>query len=170
MRHNMASSTAGPFLKVGRPVVSAAVDAGAIYLDSSGEPPFIRQVFEEFRSLSVGDGGVQFDPVACLREPRGHRVQPVLVTAGQDRPHARRPSPAQQAPPCRPWHRAGRSAPPCRQPASALSPARRKLVAWSMDARVAWVSLSALRSMKSWMVPSYRTVVTGTPADRSLAA
>jgi len=41
-------STAGPFLRVGRPVVSAAADAGAVYLDSSGEPPFIRQVFEEF--------------------------------------------------------------------------------------------------------------------------
>lgn len=41
-------STAGPFLKVGGPVVQAAVDAGAVYLDSIGEPPFIRQVFEEF--------------------------------------------------------------------------------------------------------------------------
>lgn len=41
-------STAGPFLKIGRPAVQAAVDAGAIYLDSTGEPPFIRQVFEEF--------------------------------------------------------------------------------------------------------------------------
>jgi short subunit dehydrogenase-like uncharacterized protein len=41
-------STAGPFLKVGRSVVEAAVDAGAVYLDSAGEPPFIRQVFEEF--------------------------------------------------------------------------------------------------------------------------
>jgi len=30
---------AGPFLEVGRPVVEAAVDAGAIYLDSSGQPP-----------------------------------------------------------------------------------------------------------------------------------
>lgn len=35
-------STAGPFMKVGRPVVAAAVDAGAVYLDSTGEPPFIR--------------------------------------------------------------------------------------------------------------------------------
>src|SRR6186997_2869027 len=34
------------------------------------------------------------------------------------------------------------------------SPARRKAVAWSMAARVARVSLSELRSMKSWMVPS----------------
>jgi hypothetical protein len=35
-------------MKVGMPVVDAAVDASAVYLDSSGEPPFIRQVFEEF--------------------------------------------------------------------------------------------------------------------------
>src|SRR6266702_1991335 len=41
-------STAGPFLKVGRSAVEAAVDSGAVYLDSAGEPPFIRQVFEEF--------------------------------------------------------------------------------------------------------------------------
>jgi hypothetical protein len=34
------------------------------------------------------------------------------------------------------------------------SPARRKAVAWPMAARVARVSLSALSSMKSWMVPS----------------
>jgi hypothetical protein len=55
-------STAGPFLKVGRPVMAAAVDAGVIYLDSSGEPPFIRQVFEEFG-------------------PRAERTGAVLVTA-----------------------------------------------------------------------------------------
>ena len=51
-------STAGPFVKVGRPVVEAAVDAGAIYLDSSGEPPFIRQVFEEFGPRAERTGAV----------------------------------------------------------------------------------------------------------------
>jgi len=51
-------STAGPFLKVGRPVVEAAVGAGAIYLDSSGEPPFIRQVFEEFGPRAERTGAV----------------------------------------------------------------------------------------------------------------
>ena len=34
------------------------VDAGAIYLDSSGEPPFIRQVFEEFGPLAERTGAV----------------------------------------------------------------------------------------------------------------
>ena len=51
-------STAGPFMKVGRPVVDAAVTAGAIYLDSSGEPPFIRQVFEEFGPRAEQTGAV----------------------------------------------------------------------------------------------------------------
>src|SRR5215467_3767637 len=51
-------STAGPFVKVGRSVVEAAVDAGAIYLDSSGEPPFIRQVFEEFGRRAERTGAV----------------------------------------------------------------------------------------------------------------
>jgi short subunit dehydrogenase-like uncharacterized protein len=51
-------STAGPFLKVGRPVVEAAVDAGAVYLDSTGEPPFIRQVFEEFGPRAERTGAV----------------------------------------------------------------------------------------------------------------
>jgi short subunit dehydrogenase-like uncharacterized protein len=51
-------STAGPFLKVGRPAVAAAADAGAVYLDSSGEPPFIRQVFEEFGPRAERTGAV----------------------------------------------------------------------------------------------------------------
>jgi hypothetical protein len=51
-------STAGPFMKVGRSAVTAAVDAGAIYLDSSGEPPFIRQVFREFGPRAERTGAV----------------------------------------------------------------------------------------------------------------
>jgi short subunit dehydrogenase-like uncharacterized protein len=51
-------STAGPFVKVGRAAVAAAADAGATYLDSSGEPPFIRQVFEEFGPRAERAGAV----------------------------------------------------------------------------------------------------------------
>jgi short subunit dehydrogenase-like uncharacterized protein len=39
-------STVGPFCQLGEPAVTAAVDAGAIYFDSTGEPPFVRRVFE----------------------------------------------------------------------------------------------------------------------------
>ena len=38
--------------------MEAAVDAGAVYLDSAGEPPFIRQVFEEFGPRAEHTGAV----------------------------------------------------------------------------------------------------------------
>src|SRR5919199_514583 len=38
-------STVGPFVRLGEPAVSAAVRAGAHYLDSTGEGAFIRAVF-----------------------------------------------------------------------------------------------------------------------------
>jgi short subunit dehydrogenase-like uncharacterized protein len=41
-------STVGPFARWGEPAVEAAIRNGATYLDSTGEPPFIRRVFEEF--------------------------------------------------------------------------------------------------------------------------
>jgi short subunit dehydrogenase-like uncharacterized protein len=47
-------STVGPFLTRGEPAVRAAVDAGATYLDSTGEPPFLRRVFEEFGPRAEG--------------------------------------------------------------------------------------------------------------------
>jgi short subunit dehydrogenase-like uncharacterized protein len=39
---------AGPFVKVGYAALEAAVTKGAHYLDSTGEPPFIRDVFERY--------------------------------------------------------------------------------------------------------------------------
>ena len=42
----MLVSTVGPFVRWGAPAVDAAIAAGASYLDSTGEPPFIREVFE----------------------------------------------------------------------------------------------------------------------------
>jgi short subunit dehydrogenase-like uncharacterized protein len=47
-------STVGPFLTRGEPAVRAAVDAGATYLDATGEPPFLRRVFEEHGPRAVG--------------------------------------------------------------------------------------------------------------------
>lgn len=41
-------STVGPFARWGEPAVRAALAAPAVYLDSTGEPPFIRRVHEEF--------------------------------------------------------------------------------------------------------------------------
>jgi short subunit dehydrogenase-like uncharacterized protein len=39
-------STVGPFTRLGRAAVDAAVDQGCAYVDSTGEGPFIREVFE----------------------------------------------------------------------------------------------------------------------------
>lgn len=51
-------STVGPFLRWGEPALEAAIDAGAHYLDSTGEPPFIRAVFERYgpRAEAAGVG------------------------------------------------------------------------------------------------------------------
>ncbi len=39
-------STVGPFCRWGRPAIDAVVAAGATYVDSTGEPVFLRRVFE----------------------------------------------------------------------------------------------------------------------------
>ncbi|MFE7616529.1 saccharopine dehydrogenase NADP-binding domain-containing protein [Streptomyces sp. NPDC057496] len=44
-RTDVVVSTVGPFAQLGLPAVTAAARASAHYLDSTGEPPFIRQVF-----------------------------------------------------------------------------------------------------------------------------
>lgn len=41
-------STVGPFERLGRGVVEAVIDAGAAYVDCTGEPSFIRDVFEKY--------------------------------------------------------------------------------------------------------------------------
>jgi len=41
-------STVGPFVRWGAPAIEAAIDAGCAYIDSTGEPAFIRRTFEEW--------------------------------------------------------------------------------------------------------------------------
>ncbi|MEA2428935.1 MAG: hypothetical protein QOF37_2563 [Thermoleophilaceae bacterium] len=57
-RGDVLVSTVGPFNRWGAPAVEAAIDAGAHYIDSTGEPPFIRRVFEEWgpRAKAAGVG------------------------------------------------------------------------------------------------------------------
>ena len=45
--HDVLVSTVGPFARFGRPAVEAAIAAGSAYLDSTGEPSFVRRVFEQ---------------------------------------------------------------------------------------------------------------------------
>jgi short subunit dehydrogenase-like uncharacterized protein len=51
-------STVGPFARHGEPAVRAAIERGAQYIDSTGEPSFIRTVFEEFGPRAAGAGVV----------------------------------------------------------------------------------------------------------------
>jgi short subunit dehydrogenase-like uncharacterized protein len=41
-------TTVGPFARIGKAAIEAATSTGAVYLDSAGEPPFIRRVFEHY--------------------------------------------------------------------------------------------------------------------------
>lgn len=49
-------TTVGPFTWWGEPAVEAAIDAGVPYLDSTGEPGFIRRVFERYGPRAVERG------------------------------------------------------------------------------------------------------------------
>lgn len=49
-------STVGPFTRLGRAAVEAAIEQGCAYLDSTGEPPFIRSVFEEYGPRAEATG------------------------------------------------------------------------------------------------------------------
>ena len=47
-RGDVLVTTVGPFKRWGAAAAEAAVEQGAHYLDSTGEPPFIREVFERY--------------------------------------------------------------------------------------------------------------------------
>jgi short subunit dehydrogenase-like uncharacterized protein len=57
---------AGPFTLFGEPVVKAAVETGTHYLDTTGEQPFMRMVFERYGERAAEEGvalvsGMGFD-------------------------------------------------------------------------------------------------------------
>jgi short subunit dehydrogenase-like uncharacterized protein len=51
-------STVGPYMTRGEPAVRAAIEAGATYLDITGEPPFLHRVFEELGPAAAGRCGL----------------------------------------------------------------------------------------------------------------
>ena len=90
-RGDVVVSTVGPFVKWGDPAVRAAIAAPAVYLDSTGEPQFIRRVFDAFGPAAAGAGatlmtamGYDFVPGAlagalALEEAGGERAVRVDV-------------------------------------------------------------------------------------------
>jgi short subunit dehydrogenase-like uncharacterized protein len=81
---------AGPFTHAGEPVVRAAVQAGVHYVDSTGEQPFIRTVFERYGPPAAERGialvpacGFDYVPGDCIARitARGREPLDELVLA-----------------------------------------------------------------------------------------
>ncbi|MFG1875670.1 saccharopine dehydrogenase family protein [Sphaerisporangium sp. NPDC049003] len=53
---NVLISTVGPFARWGEPAVEAAIEAGGVYLDSTGEPTFIRRIFQRYGPAAAASG------------------------------------------------------------------------------------------------------------------
>lgn len=101
-RGDVLVATVGPFLRWGEPAIDAAVDAGAHYLDSTGEGAFIRRVFEVHgpRAQHAGVGlltAMGYDWVPgnlagglALHEagPEARRVELGYFITGDSRPSA----------------------------------------------------------------------------------
>jgi short subunit dehydrogenase-like uncharacterized protein len=88
-------ATVGPFTRYGWPAALACAEAGAAYLDSTGEPPFIRRVVSELAPLAEASGAVlapafgydfvpgQLAAVRALRDaPTATSVRVGYFTAG----------------------------------------------------------------------------------------
>ncbi len=57
-------STVGPFVRFGAPAAAAASSVGAHYLDSTGESPFIREVFERYGAAAEQSGAAMLTAFA----------------------------------------------------------------------------------------------------------
>src|SRR5688500_10962714 len=79
-------TTVGPFLQLGQAAVDAAVDAGAIYLDSTGEPPFVRRVFD-WDSPRAAATGATLIPAFGLDYVPGNLAAALALDEAGDRAH-----------------------------------------------------------------------------------
>ena len=76
-------STVGPFAKWGSAAVRAAIAAGCTYLDSTGEPAFIREVFG-FRAAAEGSGARLLTAMGYDFAPGALAGALALEEAGED--------------------------------------------------------------------------------------
>src|SRR5256885_128100 len=77
-------TTVGPFLRYGDAAVQAAIDARAsAYIDSTGEAPFIRRVFEEFGPQAARAGTALLTASAYDYVPGNLAAALALREAGQ---------------------------------------------------------------------------------------
>jgi short subunit dehydrogenase-like uncharacterized protein len=81
-RGDVLLSTVGPFVRSGDPAVEAAVDAGALYLDSTGESGFIRRVFEHYGPQAEKAGTTLLTAFGCDWVPGNLAGELALREAG----------------------------------------------------------------------------------------
>jgi short subunit dehydrogenase-like uncharacterized protein len=74
-RGDVLVTTVGPFTRWGRVAATAAAEVGAIYLDSTGEPGFIRDLFDRYAAPAADSG-------ACLLPAFGYDFVPGNLAAG----------------------------------------------------------------------------------------
>jgi len=77
-------STVGPFMRYGRTAVEAAAAKGAHYIDSTGEPEFVRSVVEEFDLLAKQSGSCLLTAAAYDYFPGNCAAAQALELAGED--------------------------------------------------------------------------------------
>jgi len=84
-RGDVLVATVGPFVRYGRPAVEAAVDAGALYIDSTGEPAFIREVFERYEEIPFRQRLYTVEELAEIYDSVGMRLANTFSGSGKPR-------------------------------------------------------------------------------------
>jgi short subunit dehydrogenase-like uncharacterized protein len=79
-------TTVGPFLRLGRSAVDAAIAEGAVYLDSTGEPPFVRRIFERDAVVAAA-AGAALVPAFGLDYVPGNLASALALAEAGDRAH-----------------------------------------------------------------------------------
>ncbi len=77
-------STVGPFLRWGDAAVMAAIEAGAVYLDSTGEPPFVKRVFQRHGPEAAAAGATLIPAFGYDYVPGNLAAALALRKAGTD--------------------------------------------------------------------------------------
>ncbi len=77
-------TTVGPFLRFGAPAAAAASAAGAHYVDSTGEAPFIREVFERYGIAAERSGSGMLTAFGYDYVPGNLAGAIALEQAGED--------------------------------------------------------------------------------------
>ena len=86
-RGDVLVTTVGPFLRLGQAAVDAAVDAGAVYLDSTGEPPFVRRRLRARTAVRAAATGAALIPAFGLDYVPGNLAAALALAEAGGRAH-----------------------------------------------------------------------------------